>query len=206
MSDFEQFGFEKEDIKGGVFEKFKGKKGETNRIGIIYTDPKAMFVGSKIHYKEKYFVCKKGKCCEILGPARWRVGAVIIKYSTDKQGTLKKPFAFDVYPWIFGEQTYNKLKNANSEFPLATHDLKVTCENEDYQTLTPTACSECVWISKDELKNMVLEQAKPMWDSLKRSIGQELSVEEINDLLGAPSAGGSDPSASIDLDSVLDKV
>ncbi len=206
MAEFEQFGFEKEDIKGGVFEKYKGKKGETHRIGIIYTDPTALFVGNKIHFKEKYFICKKGKCCELLGPARYRIGAVIIKYATDKQGALKKPFSYDIYPWLFGEQTYAKLKSANSEFPLTTHDIKITCENEDYQNLTPSVCNECVWTSKEELKKMVLEQARPMWESLKRSIGQDLSVEEINDLLGASSPAGSDPSTSIDLDSVLDKV
>ena len=50
----EVFGFENEDIKGGMFEKYKGKKNEVHRNAIVYTDPKAMFVGSKIHFKDRF--------------------------------------------------------------------------------------------------------------------------------------------------------
>lgn len=202
------FGFENEDIKSGMYDKYKGKKGQVDRGAIVYTDPKAMFAGSKYHYKEKYFLCKKGKCCEVLGPAKWRVGAVLVKYSTDRQGGLKKPFAFEVLPWIFGEAVYAKLKNVNSEFPLATHDLKINCTNEEFQHLDLTPCNEAVWLAKDELKNMVLEQAKPIWDFVKKSIAHDLSVEEINDLLGVSSTQvAHDPSAAgFNLDDVLNKV
>lgn len=207
MAEMETFGFENEDIRGGVFEKYKGKKGETHRIGIVYTDPKAMFAGAKIHFKERYFICKKGKCCEICGPAKWRVGAIVVKYATDKAGNIKKPFSFDIYPWVFGEQTYAKLKSTNSEFSLASHDIKVTCDNDDYQHINPTACQESIWTSKEELKTMVLEQAKPYWESLKRTIASDLSVEEINDLLGVSNPGqGADPSTKLNLDSVLDSI
>jgi len=206
MAEIELFGFEKEEIKGGMFEKYKGKKGETHRGAIIYTDPKAMFAGSKIHFKDRFFLCKKGKCCEALGPAKWRVGAVFCKYGTDKMGNIKKPFGFDLYPWIFSEQTYAKLRNTNSEFPLATHDIKIACTNEDYQHLDITPCSESIWTAKDELKNMVLEQAKSIWEYVKKSIAADLSVEEINDLLGLSSIASADPTSKIDLDSVLDKV
>jgi len=201
----ETFGFENEDIKGSLYEKYKGKKGETHRGGIIYTDPKAMFVGSKVHYKDKFFLCKKGKCCESLGPSKWRVGAVLVKYSTDKQGNPKKPFGFDLLPWVFGEQTYVKLKNVNSEFPLANHDIKISCENEDYQTLSITPCNESIW-TREEIKASILDQAKPIWEYLKRAIASDLSVEEINDLLGIPSAASADPSSKLNLDDVLDKI
>ena len=69
----ELFSFDNEDIKGGIYEKYKGKKGETHRNAIVYTDPKAMFAGSRVHFKERFFLCKKGKCCDILGPSKWRV-------------------------------------------------------------------------------------------------------------------------------------
>lgn len=206
-ADLQYFGFENEEIKGGAYDKYKGKKNQVDRVAIIYTDPKAMFAGSKIHFKDRFFLCKKGKCCEILGPAKWRVGAVLIKYGTDKQGMIKKPFEFSLMPWIFGEQTYVKLKNTNSEFPLANHDIKISCTNEEYQHLDLTPCNESVWTAKDELKTSILEQAKPIWEYVKKSIASDLSVEEINDLLGlATGAQGADPSTKIDLDSVLDKI
>ena len=111
MSDqIETFGFENEDIKGGMYDKYKGKRNETHRNGIVYTDPKAMFAGSKIHFKNRFFLCKNGICCDTLGPAKWRVGAVIVKYGTDKLGNIKKPFGYELLPWLFSEQTYLKLK------------------------------------------------------------------------------------------------
>lgn len=207
MSDnLETFGFDNEDIKGGLFDKYKGKKGETHRGAIVYTDPKAMFAGSKIHYKERYFLCKKGVCCDKLGPAKWRVGAVLVKYGTDKQGNIKKPFSYELFPWVFGEQTYVKLKNVNSEFALATHDIKISCTNEDYQTLDITPCNESIWTAKDELKKQIIDEAKGIWESVKKSIASDLSAEEINDLLGISSGVGTDPSAAVNLDDVLGQV
>ncbi len=207
MSDqIETFGFENEDIKGGMYEKYKGKKGEVHRSAIVYMDPKAMFAGSKIHFKDRFFLCKKGKCCEILGPAKWRVGAVIVKYNTDKMGNLKKPFGYELYPWLFSEQTYLKLKTVNGEFPLATHDIKVSCSNEEYQHLDITPCSESIWTAKDNIKQAILDEAKPIWDFIKKSIASNLSQEDINDLLGISSTVGSDPTQKLDLDNVLDQV
>lgn len=202
----ETFGFDNEDIKGGLYEKFKGKKNQVDRAGIVYTDPKSMFAGSKVHFKERFFLCKKGECCDKLGPAKWRVGAVIIKYGTDRQGTVKSPFTYELLPWLFSEQTYIKLKNTNSEFPLATHDIKISCTNEEYQHLDITPCSESIWTAKEELKKKILEEAKPLWDFVKRSIANDLSVEEIRDLLGMSVGGGQDPTTKLNLDEVLDKV
>ena len=202
----EVFGFENEDTKGGMFDKYKGKKNETHRNAIVYTDPKAMFVGSKIHFKDRFFLCKKGKCCEVLGPSKWRVGATLIKYATDRQGNLKKPFSYELLHWIFSEQTYLKLKTVNGEFPLATHDIKVACTNEDYQHLDITPCNESVWTAKDEIREAVLKEAKPIWDFIKKSIASDLGQEEINELLGISGTVGTDPTKKLDLDNVLDNV
>ena len=202
----ETFGFDNEQIKGGLLEKYKGKKGETHRVAVIYTDPKAMFAGSKVHFKERFFLCKKGICCDKCGPAKWRVGAVLIKYATDKQGTLKQPFSYELYPWMFSEGVYIKLKNLNQEFPLASHDIKISCTNEDYQHLDITPCNEAIWQAKEELKNKVISEAKSIWDYIKKGIASDLSIEEIRDLLGMSTAAGSDPSVKMDLDQVLDNV
>jgi hypothetical protein len=201
----ETFSFDNEEIRSGIYEKYKGKKGQIDRCAIIYTDPKAMFAGTKVHFKERFFLCKKGKCCEICGPAKWRVGSVIIKYGTDKQGNPKKPFSYELFPWIFSEQTYIKLKGVNSEFPLATHDVKISCTNEEYQHLDIVPCSESIWTHDENLKNQVIVAAKPIWEYIKRGLASDLSIEEINDLLGVSQQAASDPSTSLDLDSVMDK-
>jgi hypothetical protein len=151
----ESFGFENEDIRGGFHEKYKGVKGEIHRVSIVYSDPKAMFVGVKMHYFKqgesgRYFICKKGMCCEKCGPAKYRVGSALVKYATDRNGVIKQPFSYEILPWIFGEQTYIKLKTINSEFPLASHDIKVSCENNDFQNLSFAPCNESIWQVKKE--------------------------------------------------------
>jgi hypothetical protein len=208
MSDVMTFGFDNEEIKGGLFEKYKAKKNETHRTAIVYSDPKAMFVGHPTHFKDRYFFCKKGKCCEVLGPAKYRVGAVLIKYNTDRAGVPKKPFAWELFPWAFSEVTYLKLKSMNAEFPLATHDIKISCTNEEYQHLDIVPCNECLWISRDELKTQIQEQAKPIWDSLKKTLASDLTVEQIGELLGigGGTVAGVDPSSKLDMDSVLNSL
>ena len=203
------FGFDNDDIKGGMFEKYKGKKGEIHRGAIVFTDPKAMFVGAKIHYydpQKKYFLCKSGICCDKLGASKWRVGMVMVKYATDKLGAPKQPFSYDLYPWIFSETTFIKLKSLNNEFPLATHDIKIACTNEEYQHLDITPCQENIWTMKPELKTKILGEAKPIWDFIKKSLGSNLSVEEIKDLFSMGSTVASDPTTKLDLDKVLSSI
>lgn len=201
----ETFGFENEDIKSGLYDKYKGKKGEVHRAAIVYTDPKAMFAGAKAHFNQRFFLCKNDICCKRCGPAKWRVGAVLCKYNTDKQGMPKKPFGYELLPWIFSEQTYTKLKNTNSEFPLASHDIKISCTNDEYQHLDINPCQESLWQGKEEIKSRILEEAKPVWDFIKKSIAQDMTIEEIKELLGLSSGAGSDPTQKLDLDSVLDE-
>lgn len=206
MSDnLETFGFEKDEIKSGLYEKYKGKKGEVHRAAIVYTDPKAMFAGAKVHFNQRFFLCKKGVCCDKCGPAKWRVGAVLCKYATDRQGMPKKPFSYELLPWMFSEQTYTKLRNVNSEFPLASHDVKISCTNEEYQHIDISPCQEALWLAKDDIKNRILEEAKPIWDFIKKSIAQDLSIEEIKELLGIATGAGQDPTSKLDLDDVLDE-
>jgi len=202
----ETFGFENEEIKGGIYDKYKGKKGEVHRIGIVYTDAKAMFAGAKIHFNTRFFLCKKGICCEKLGPPKWRVGAVLCKYATDRSGNLRTPFSYELLPWMFSEQTYMKLKNVNAEFPLATHDIKISCTNDEYQHLDITPCNEIIWTNKEALKKQVLEEAKPIWEYVKRGLASDLSVEEIKELLGLSTGGGQDPTTNLNLDAVLNQV
>lgn len=202
----ETFGFEKDDIKGGLYDKYKGKKGEIHRLGIVYTDPKSIFAGTKIHFKDRFFLCKKSICCEKLGPSKYRIGAVVIKYATDRQGNIKQPFSYELLPWQFSETTWNKLRNTNSEFPLASHDIKVSCTNDEYQHLDINACRESIWTTKEEVKNKILEEAKPVWEFVKKTLGSDLSIEEIKDLLGMSSPTGSDPTSNLNLDDVLDQV
>ena len=161
MSEILTFGFEKEDIKGGIWDKYKGKKGEVHRAALIFTDPKAMFSGAKIHFHQRFFLCKNGICCDRLGSPKYRIGVVLLKYSTDRLGALQKPFEYSLLPWIFSEPNFVRLKTLNNEFPLTTHDVQISCTNEEYQHLDITPCKESVWQMKEELKTKILGEARP---------------------------------------------
>ena len=63
-SNVEVFGFENENIRGNVWEKYKAKKGVVDRLGIIFSDPKVLFAGNKVHFKDRFFLCKGGYCCD----------------------------------------------------------------------------------------------------------------------------------------------
>jgi len=208
----ELFGFSAgdDDIKGGIYDKYKGKKGEVHRGAVVYTDPKAMFAGAKIHYfapGKRYFRCKQGLCCEKLGAPKYRIGAVLIKYGTDKLGNIKtNPFGYELYPWMFSEVAYIKLKTINNEFPLASHDIKIACTNEEYQHLDITPCNEVIWQSKEELKKKVLDEAKPLWDYIKKGLASDLNVEEIKDLLSTNTMASIDPTTKLDLSQVLSQI
>jgi len=206
MSEIMTFGTDNEDIKGG-YKKYQGKKGETHRAGFVYSDPKSMFAGAKVHYNQRYFLCKKTICCDKQAP-RWRVGTVIVLYSTDKLGNPKMdPFSYEILPWMFSEQSYNKLRVADSEFPLISHDVKITCTNQEYQNLDINSCKESIWQMKEDFKKKVLEEAKPVWEHVKKNLASDLSVEEIKDLISGGTEGGADPSATnVNLEDVLKNV
>ena len=202
----EEFGFENEAIRGSNFEKYKGKKGETHRIGIVFEVADKLFRGKKVHFKEKYFVCTGKTCCKVLGPAKTRIVATIIKYNTDRTGVVTKPFGYEILPWNFSENAFLKLKTLNSEYPLTEHDIKISCTNQDYQHLDFSVCKESLWQANETLKKQILKEAAPVTES-SSNIAPMLTEEEIKDLLGVAVQGpAADATTDIDLNSVLDNV
>jgi hypothetical protein len=182
----------------------------TDRIGLIYTSPQTIFSGVMIHYEpnsKRNFICRKSICCDKFGEPTNRMGCAVIKYGTDRLGNVKTPFEYEILPWIFSASKYAKLKLAGSEFSLLDHDIKVACgtgaTDEQMQKLDFTTCKESIWMKKEEFKKQVLEEAKPVWSWIKKNLAQNLSIEEIKDLIGGGSAVEADPTTPVDLDSVL---
>jgi len=204
------FGADNEDVKGYSFKSWKAKGGEKYRIGFIFPDGEAkkMFSGVPIHYKDRYFVCKstpekKAICCTHHydgNKPRWRVGGVIVLYEMSEN----KLRGYKLHPWVFTDKMYQKLKTANGEFPLSSHDLILSCTNEDYQTIEPQACKESFWQKKEELKAKILKEAAPIRDEVADNLASELSIEEIKELLGIDDAGSSDAAENVDLGDVLE--
>ncbi len=180
------------EVKSKYADRYKGKKGEVHRLGIIY--PKAgggPFEEAFIHFKDKYFICKNGICCEKLGPADQRFACLVVKYKTNKQGQViatndpKLPFDYEVMEWVIGSAKMKQLIQKNQEFPLKSHDLMVSCTgSEEYQQLDFSPCKESIWQMKPEFKEELWLQSEKLRSNLKNALGADLTIDEIKDLLG----------------------
>jgi|SRR6056297_1946197 len=204
------FGADNDEVRGYSFKSWKAKSGEKYRIGFVFFDenPKSMFLGVPVHYKDRYFVCKstpekKAICCTHSydgNKPRWRVGGVIVMYEMSE----KKLRSYKLKPWVFTDKMYQKLKTANEEFPLSRHDLILSCTNEDYQTIEPQPCKESFWQMKDALKNKILDEAKIIHQEVGDNLASDLSIEEVKELLGIDDAGSGDAAENVELGDVLE--
>lgn len=215
----ETFGADRDDIKGGKFPKLKMKTGEVERVGIVYfdDDPKTMFLGSKVHAQKgfKTFLCKSSSskkeiCCTNSWSGnipKYHIGCVAIMYHMGK-GSDGSPKLKDytLIPWIFWEPTYGKLSSADKEFPLKDYDIKLTCSNEDFQTIDINSCNNSIWRSNDGLKKKILEESKSIYAGISKSLGADMSISEIKEMLGIDIEGSDDAASEVDLGSIVDSL
>ena len=201
-------------VKSKFKEKYKGVPGEKHRISIIWPKDTAQGTGPLVmrntHFFEKYFVCKDGPCCEKVGPAKTRFACLIVKYKTKKDGTLVKregesiPFDFEIMEWVFADKKFSQLKTLHAEWDLKKHDIMVACEgSEQFQDLDLTPCKESVWRLKPEYVEAVYKESETIRKHLANALGQDLSVDEIKELLGM---GAKQPSEVISNESELNDI
>lgn len=214
----ESFGTERDDIKGNRFQKLKMKTGDEIRCAVLFFDEtgKKMFLGTKVHVKpqQKTFLCKSTKekkeiCCthswEGNNP-RYHIGCVAMIYNLGKESGSLKLRDYELIPWIFWEKMYEKLVSADKEFSLTSHDLKLKCTNDEFQTIDIQSCKESIWTSNANLKKKVLADAKSIYEGISKNLGAELSISEIKELLGIEITGSEDAATDVDLGSVVDSI
>lgn len=212
----ESFGTERDDIQGNRFQKLKMKKDDELRVGVLYFDAegKKFFLGAKAHVKKdtKTFLCKSTKekkeiCCTHSWEGnvpRMHVGCVLIVYTLGKDANGKTSIkSYEILPWIFWEKMYQKLASADKEFPLALHDLKLKCTNEEFTTIDIQSCKESIWSSNPNFKKKIQEEAKATYESISKNLGAELSITEIKEILGIEVTGSNDAASDVDLGSVM---
>lgn len=208
--------FEEIQVKPKFKEKYKGVSGEKHRVALIWPKVKdeakgsGPFVMKKTHFADKYFICKDGFCCEKLGPSKTRFACLIVKYKTRKDGTIVKkegealPFDFEVFEWVFTDKKFGQLKTLHNEWDLKNHDIMVSCEgSEQYQDLDFTPCKESLWQLRPEYKEAIYRESELMRTNLVKALGQDLTVDEIKELLGA---GVVQPSEAISNESDLNDI
>jgi hypothetical protein len=220
---YAQTGFDDETIKTNDLEFYKGRKGITDRIAVL--SPRIITV--RTHYDERYktlgqivclseytrqgdidMIAKTGACCEVLPEPRRRFGALVCQYHTDNKGAMVKPFGFTLRLWRFSDDKYVALRSINSEFPLAEHDLLVTCEDEAYQRMQFTACRESVARREDFQKRFgaaVSQWINTVTPRVIKSLGHTYKAQELLAKLGqtAPTPASSDAGPVMDLKDLI---
>jgi hypothetical protein len=221
-------GFGQDDNKvmnGGRVERYKGKKNQTDRIAIAWffkdddgnyrmaesDTPK--FKMANYHYAPGlgYINAKGEYTTQKFGPPKRRIGTIVVKYSTDRQGSLPKgadgkpQLDFQIMEWQFGEDKYRLLATIHEEFPLTKHDIKVTCTDAQYQKLSFTACNgEALWQRNENLKSSILERVAEMAHQV--SLCRDLSVQEIKEHYGESEDAVPDVSSDIDYDDLMEDI
>jgi hypothetical protein len=163
VAEVEAFGFEK---KIGIQERYRARSHFIDRGALVFADLNAMFIAVQAHFKDRFFLCKGSqgsRCCEELGHCRARVGAIFCRYRTNELGIPMPPFSYDLFPWVFGGITYEKLRLCNVYFPLNMHDIKISCSNEEYQNVNILPCHESLWTARADIRSNILNEFIPMW-------------------------------------------
>jgi len=150
---------------------------------------------------------KKEGCCEMLGESSKKFASPVVVYATDPKGAFRKPFSFELKIWVFGAKIFQTLQEVHKEHDLATHDVKVTCTEEQYQNMTIVPCAEAMVAHAKfqaeygvALKNWL----DAVHSELRRAIGRDVPDDEIRKLIGeaptgaAVAASGPLPGASLD--------
>ena len=85
----DEIGFDDTSVSTNQFEKYKGKKGQTDRISIVYSKVRR----AKVNYIEGIgYVIANDYTIDKYGSAIQRFATIIAQYRTDKFGKLQQPF------------------------------------------------------------------------------------------------------------------
>lgn len=182
MGNSTTFGFGENDSGiGGRAEKFKGEKGKTYRLGLVYwpgiekegfshenlTLPEGSqdsaltprFVrGMRNYIQGAGYVLNKGpEYTELAGEApKLYIATIVVSWPLDKKNQPSQESLFkdlpDVHPWIFTGEKYDKFKNMHlSGYPLFDYDIQATCEDAGFQRFSFLPAKRCLF--KEMLKS-----------------------------------------------------
>jgi hypothetical protein len=194
-------GFQDESVKQYEFELYSGRVGQTDRIYLI-RPTKILKTRRHFHEKTKFILCNstyvrngdhemmthEAECCKRLGSNNLTFGVLVVRYITDKQGTLVRPFLMpELRLWRMGVDKYLQLKAIDKEWPLADHDLTANCSDEKYQKMTLGAVRQCIYKLPDfppEIKTQFEQWADTSLPKLPREMGKTMTDAEILAALG----------------------
>lgn len=228
------FGFDTgDDDFGGEIRSWKAKEGEKYHISLGWwpgseegdpdLDAKSpRFSGAMRHFHKDagYFINHGPEYTKLAGkkPTQAIVTIIILwplnsKGAVSKERLLEKEY--QVRPWVFSRQKYSILKTRHAEFPLGEHDLKVKCEDTQYQTLDISPAKNNLLrqlkTSDDpalrEIYKDIISRIQEMIPDIDAHMGQDLSLDELREKLGQPVSKPADSLTSdVEIDELIDEI
>jgi hypothetical protein len=220
-NNMQEFGFGDGDEKVGAKSKrFKAKEGEKYRVSFVWWPevdgkpnmdaPTPKFIGCKRLYLQGvgYFIDKGAEFTKLAGAqSKMYAATLICLWPVDQNGELDKgrfqSGEFHVVPWVMSIDKYRTIEQNHNEFPLGTHDLKLTCTDTTYQKLTMSPARENLLRrlyesekpATKEIVAAILAATKEGISEIGGELAQDLTIEEIRERLGrqAGGAGGHGP-------------
>lgn len=191
------------------FERYKGRKGQTDRIGFV---SKTLLRGWRFYVEAKRASFRAPtdpvtlkRVTDVLGQPEQRFALVLFHYATDDKGALldEAKCAGKLKLWVLSEARYLEISNLAREWPLldsgpdgAQHDLMVTCTEEKYQRMQFQPTKNAQWKTKPNWYEAISEKAKSATAKLPLALGRQLNDAEIIELLGLAPATGVAPGST----------
>jgi hypothetical protein len=185
-----QFGID-QDMDFKRMRTFSLEEGKDARIGIVYSDPKTLFYGSKVHFHGTYrFFCKSTKtriapCCTFDYPGKrstFRIATIIVHYPGGPvQQLMETPDNVRVLPWVFGKIMYNKLQEICKVHPVTEHDFILKCPRNGglFKHYDVVPCQNLLW-QESEMRDRIMEIEYHLKRTIKNYLANDLLA---NDLL-----------------------
>lgn len=197
--------FDDDTIKTGDFEYYKGTKGRIDRIAVL--NPKQIAFG-RYHFGPEgsglgSFVClsewtrkggqdvctKRALCCEKLGDPRKRFAVLIAHFTTDPKGNLQTPLSYVLKVWRISDDKFVQIRSLDVEQPLAEHDLKVECTDDQYQKMNIFPCKEAV-LAHPQVAAKFGEEVNGFVEASLQRIDKALGTNRTASELATKLAGG----------------
>lgn len=209
---FQVFDTESDQRYSSENQRYKARKGETDRIGFIWfegteegspdTNSAPKFIGAnRFYHPDVGYVVDNGpefvKLSLSTGgnASKLAVATVIIQWPTDRNGELETSRLakgdVQVVPWIFSKDKYISLKKKHQRFHFGSYDVAIDCSDAQYQKITFTPEKDSLFLKVrekfPELAERIVSQAQDVISRLENSIAQNLTLAEFKEKLGMSS-------------------
>lgn len=219
-NDQDQVTFGDKNVETSQFDRYKGRKGMTDRFGILsptlYRGWRYYHEKTKTSFKAPTNPEVLAACRKAIGEPEQRFGLVLFQYTTDENGNLLDDSKCQgkVKLWAISESRYEEMSNLHRSWPLLDAgfgqpqvDLQFKCTEEQYQRGTFVPCPAAHWKSKQAWYDALKQKEAAALPRLKMTLGKSLSDLEIMELIGTvlPSqTGGTDRAGDVDLSDIMD--